>query len=164
MRFEGKVWKDGKFWLIEVPLLDVMTQGHTRTEAFEMIKDAIESLINQDGFEVVVHHGRGDTFEVSANDIRPMLALMLKRKRVAKGVSLGEAISRLGQSSKMAFARYERGKAVPSVIKLAELFAAVSQGHDLVLRQSEFADPQASVDPQAFADPQAARAAEKKAG
>ena len=130
------------------------------------IGDATEAMdtlypffrIPEDGFEVVVHHGRGDTFEVSANDIRPMLALMLKRKRVEKGVSLGEAISRLGQSSKMAFARYERGKAVPSVIKLAELFAAVSQGHDLVLRQSEFADPQA------LADPQAARAAEKKAG
>ncbi len=29
MRFSGKVYKDGKFWLAEIPILDVMTQGHT---------------------------------------------------------------------------------------------------------------------------------------
>ncbi len=32
MRFEGRVWKDkgGKYWLVEVPLLDVMTQGTSK--------------------------------------------------------------------------------------------------------------------------------------
>ena len=34
MRFYGKVYKDGKFWLAEMPLLDTMTQGHTRKEAY----------------------------------------------------------------------------------------------------------------------------------
>jgi len=27
MRFEGRVWKDGKHWLVEVPMLDIMSQG-----------------------------------------------------------------------------------------------------------------------------------------
>ena len=44
MRFCGKVYKDGKFWLTEVPILDAMTQGHTRKEALAMIEDLLESL------------------------------------------------------------------------------------------------------------------------
>ena len=27
MRFEGKLIRDGRFWLAEIPLLDAMTQG-----------------------------------------------------------------------------------------------------------------------------------------
>jgi len=128
---------------IEVPLLDVMTQGRTRKEAFEMIKDAIEGYVEDYGlaggkFSIRVHHGEGDTFEVSAPVIRPLIALMLLRKRVAKGVSLGEAIARLDQKSKTAWTRYEKGNVMPSIEKLAELFAAVSPDTDLVLRESRF--------------------------
>jgi hypothetical protein len=36
MRFEGKVVRDGKFWLAEIPLLERMTEGKTRKEALEM--------------------------------------------------------------------------------------------------------------------------------
>ena len=27
MELEGKIWKSKKFWLVEVPSLDIMTQG-----------------------------------------------------------------------------------------------------------------------------------------
>jgi len=30
MRFSGKIYKDGKFWLAEIPILDLMTQGRTK--------------------------------------------------------------------------------------------------------------------------------------
>jgi hypothetical protein len=33
MRLSGRIWKDGKFWLAEVPMLDAMTQGHSEREA-----------------------------------------------------------------------------------------------------------------------------------
>jgi hypothetical protein len=36
MRFEGKLVRDGRLWLAEIPLLDAMTQGRTRKEALEM--------------------------------------------------------------------------------------------------------------------------------
>ena len=36
MRFSGKIYKDGKFWLAEIPILDAMTQGYTRKNAVEM--------------------------------------------------------------------------------------------------------------------------------
>jgi predicted RNase H-like HicB family nuclease len=53
MKLTGKLFKDGKFWLIEVPILDVMTQGHTRKEAFEMIADAIETLVDKENFKII---------------------------------------------------------------------------------------------------------------
>ncbi|MBC8457698.1 MAG: hypothetical protein H8D67_06875 [Deltaproteobacteria bacterium] len=31
MRFSGKIYKDGRFWLAEIPILDAMTRGHTRS-------------------------------------------------------------------------------------------------------------------------------------
>ena len=48
MRFEGRVWKDGEHWLIEVPALHAMTQGYTREEAHGMIKDLIETIHDRD--------------------------------------------------------------------------------------------------------------------
>jgi len=138
MRFEGRIWKHGKHWLIEVPLLEIMTQGYTRREAFEMIRDAIEGLVDEEGFEVFVHHGRTDVFEISASRLAPLVALMLRRRRLENGVSLGEAIARMGQRSKTAYTRYEQGKNLPSIEKLAELFAAVDPDRDLVLRESRF--------------------------
>ncbi len=55
MRFQGKVYNDGKFWLAEVPVFDAMTQGRTRTEALGMIADWFVTLVNRKGFSVEVH-------------------------------------------------------------------------------------------------------------
>jgi len=136
MRFEGKVRKDGRFWLIEVPLLNLMTQGRSRKEAFEMIRDAIESLVNREGFEVTVYPGRKDVFEVGSSDSVQMVALLLRRQREAHGLPLSEVSRRLNQSSPNAYARYEQGKSVPSVEKLRELMSAVNPGKSLVVRES----------------------------
>jgi len=53
-RVKGQYWKSGELWLIEVPELDVMTQGYTEQEALEMIVDAIEELVNVEGFGIVL--------------------------------------------------------------------------------------------------------------
>lgn len=47
MRFPGKIYKDGKFWLAEIPILEAMTQGHTRKEALEMVADMVETMVNK---------------------------------------------------------------------------------------------------------------------
>jgi predicted transcriptional regulator len=130
------MWKDGKLWLVEVPLLDVATQGHTRSEALEMIADAVESLVDRPGFSVQAHARRGDTFELGATDAVRLVALMLRRQREARGVSLSEVAARLGQSSKNSYARYEQGRASPTVSKLLELLEAVAPDRELVLRES----------------------------
>jgi predicted RNase H-like HicB family nuclease len=46
MRFHGKVYQDGKFWLAKVPVLDTITQGRTCKEALAMVKDLLEILAN----------------------------------------------------------------------------------------------------------------------
>lgn len=70
MRFEGRVWQDGEFWLIEVPALDAMTQGRTKAEAYLMIKDLLETMVDEAGCEVEVEAISGDRFEVTATPRR----------------------------------------------------------------------------------------------
>jgi len=52
MRFSGKIYKDGRFWLAEIPILDVMTQGHTRKGALEMAADMVETMARKRVFEL----------------------------------------------------------------------------------------------------------------
>ena len=136
MRFEGKLTRDGRFWLAEIPLLDALTQGRTRREAFDMIADWLETMVNRPGFRARVHPRGKNEFEVSGSDTAAMTALLLRRLRQASGTSLAEMASRLGASSRNAYARYERGEAVPSVVKLDALVKAASPGEELVIRPS----------------------------
>ena len=55
MVFQGSYWKDGNYWLIEVPSLDIVTQGRTRREALAMIAEAIELHVDKKGFKAVVY-------------------------------------------------------------------------------------------------------------
>lgn len=137
MRFEGRLVRDGKWWLAEIPLLDAMTQGKSRKEAMEMIVDWVDTMVNRRGFHAAVHPRGKWEFEVSGNSAAAMTALLLRRRREATGASLREVASRLGASSRNAYARYERGDAVPSMEKLDELLKAAAPGHDFVIRDSE---------------------------
>ena len=136
MRLYGRVYKDGKFWLAEIPILDAMTQGRTRKEAFVMVADLLETWANRPGFSVQVHPGKHEAFEVSATDSRNLISLLLRRQRERSGLSLAEAAARLGAKSRNAYARYEHGTSVPTLDKLTELLQAVAPGQDFVLQQS----------------------------
>ena len=136
MRFEGKVSRDGRFWLAEIPLLDAMTQGRTRKEALDMIADWMETMVNRPGFRARVHPRGKAEFEISGTDAAVMTALLLQRRREAAVVSLRDVALRLGASSRNAYARYERGESVPSLEKLDALLKAASPGNDFVIRES----------------------------
>jgi hypothetical protein len=136
MRFQGKVYKDGKFWLAEVPIFAAMTQGRSRREALTMITDWFETMINRPGFFVTVHEGKKGNFEISSSDTRTMVSLLLQRQRQLSGLSLAAVAARLGAKSRNAYARYERGVSAPAVEKLDELLQVVSGGQDFVLLPS----------------------------
>ena len=136
MRFSGKVYKEGKWWLAEIPVLEAMTQGRSRKEALEMVSDMMESMINKKGFKVEVLLGAKNEFEVGSKDIKPLIRLLLQRKRQTSGLSLSEAATRLGASSRNAYARYEQGRSVPTIEKLDELLHAVSPDVDIVIQKS----------------------------
>ena len=108
MRFTGRVFKAGRYWAIEVPILGVVTQGRTRKEAFEVIADAIEALT----------------------------ALLLRRLRVKHSLTLSDVTRRMGARSLTSYARYEDGRSVPSIARLSQLLGAVSQGGEFVLTES----------------------------
>lgn len=136
MRFAGRVFKVGRWWAIEVAVLDVVTQGRTKRDAYRMIADAIESLVDKRSFKVDVHPGRGDYFEVSAKDQATLFAFLLRQRRVAAGLSLEAVRQRLGLKSRNAYARYEQGTSVPTVDKLAKLLKAVDADADIVISKT----------------------------
>jgi hypothetical protein len=136
MRFAGRVFKVGRHWAIEVPILGVVTQGRSRKDAFEMIADAVEALVNKKDFRVQVFPGEGGHFEVGAEDQAALTALLLRRERLKSGLSLSQVASRLGAKSLNAYARYEQGRATPTVQKLSQLFSAVTRNGDFVVIES----------------------------
>lgn len=136
MRFEGRILRDGRWWLAEVPMLEAMTQGRTRKEALVMIADWLETMVDRKGFEAQVYPLGPTSFEIAGNNAAAMTALLLKRRREASGTSLRDIATRLGSSSRNAYARYERGDAVPTVEKLDALLKATSPGGDFVIRAS----------------------------
>jgi DNA-binding transcriptional regulator YiaG len=136
MRFSGRIYKDGKFWLAEIPILDLMTQGRTKKEAYEMVADMLETIVNKDGFKVNVFKGANNTFEVGSSEAKHLIRLLLQRKRKISGLSLSQVANRLGTSSRNIYARYEQGRSVPTVEKLNALLHAVCPKTDIVIGES----------------------------
>ena len=136
MRFAGRVFKTGRYWAVEVPILDVVTQGRSKKDALEMIADAVEALANRPGFRIDVFPGMGEYFEVGAEDQATLTGLLLRRARQRAGLSLAQVAQRLGSTSINAYARYEQGKSLPTVQKLSQLFSAVTSQRDFVVAQS----------------------------
>lgn len=135
MELEGKVWKDqnSSWWLIEISFLDVMTQGKTRKEALEMIKDAVmellkdsyEDLLNKQ-FQLKVNLYEDGVIGMGASDDKLLFALGLKRQRLRSGSTIRDVSRRLKSTSSNAYARYERARARPSIEKYAELLHAAN--------------------------------------
>lgn len=135
MELEGKVWKDpdSSWWLIEISFLDIMTQGKTRKEALEMIKDAVLELLKDSyedlldkNFQLSVTLYENGIIGVGASDDKLLFALGLKRQRLRSGSTIRDVSDRLKSKSPNAYARYERAQAKPSFEKYAELLHAAN--------------------------------------
>ncbi len=133
MEFEGTVFKNSKFWLVEIPSLNLMTQGKTKKEALEMVGDALiglvecyfESEIEEDFSVTSTEYAKG-VIGVSSSDNKVLLALSLKRQREKSGSTVRQAAARLGSSSPNAYAQYERGKTRISLEKYDQLLRAAN--------------------------------------
>ena len=137
MRLAGRVFKSGKYWAIEVPILDVVTQGHSIKDAYDMMADAIESLVNKKGFKVEVYPGEKSYFEIASEDVATLTAFLLRRQRMKHGLTLVEVSKRLGAKSLNTYARYEQGRSVPTIEKFNLLLSALSEDNDFVLTESK---------------------------
>ena len=140
MELEGKLWKSGKFWLIEVPAIEVMTQGHSRKEALKMIADAIEGLIScyfpddAKDFKVYVQEYNNGIIGVSTSNNSLMLAFSLRRQRELSKSTVREVSERLGSNSPNAYARYEKGRTRISLDQYERLLQAVNPQQNFHLR------------------------------
>ena len=140
MELEGKLWKNGNFWLIEVPAIEVMTQGKTREEALKMVGDAIEGLVecyfpeDTKGFKVNVQEYKKGIIGVSTSNNSIMLAFSLRRQREMSKSTVREVSLRLGSNSPNAYARYEKGRTRISLDQYERLLQAVNPEQNFHLR------------------------------
>lgn len=141
MEIQGRIWKEGKFWLVEIPSLDVMTQGKTREDAHFMIKDALFELMvsyfrdeNLKDFELEsIDYGK-EVIAITSNNTKLLLAFSLRRLREMSGSTVKEAAERLGSKSPNAYAQYERGTTNITIEKYEELLEAANPARELRLR------------------------------
>ena len=135
VELEGRVWKDpeSSWWLVEISFLDVMTQGKTRKEALEMIKDAVMELLRDSyqgflgkHFKISVNLYKDGIIGMGASDEKLLFALALKRQRLRSGSTIRDVSKRLKSKSPNAYARYERAQARPSIERYAELLRAAN--------------------------------------
>ncbi len=140
MELEGKIWKSGKFWLVEVPAVEVMTQGLSRKEALSMICDAIEGLVScyfpdeAKDFKVIVTDYKKGTIGISTSNNSLMLAFSLRRQREVSKSTVREVSERLGSNSPNAYARYEKGRVRISLDQYERLLHAVNPHQNFHLR------------------------------
>ena len=118
MEFDGFVRKtrNSKFWLIHLPALDLMTQGTSKDNAFDMLEDAILELVHsyfgynaKRARKLSIIRDEGSGFGVSANNSKLLLSLALRRQREMSGATVREASNGLKSKSPNAYAQYERG-------------------------------------------------------
>jgi hypothetical protein len=115
MEVEGKIWKSKKHWLVEVPALDVMTQGKTKREALAMIKEALSDLADcyfgaREAKTLGLHvtEYKKGVLGISSENNKLFGAFFLRRQREKNGATVRQISERLGSSSPNAFAQYER--------------------------------------------------------
>lgn len=140
MELEGRIWKSKKFWLVEVAVLDIMTQGRTKKEAMMMIHDVISEIANsylpkisRKPFQVTVNDYKKGVIGISTTDSKLLYALVLKRQREKSQTTVREAAKRLGSNSPNSYAQYENGEINMSLDKFFKLLQAANpEIHSLI--------------------------------
>lgn len=132
MVLQGRVWKEEKYWLVEIPLLDLMTQGDSKGDALFMISDAIKELSGSNFKSKIKDVDKEGYFYLQYENPDELLPFVLKRIRESEGISLREAAKRLNLSSHNSYARYENGE-VKIPISRFEKYLKKLKGLDIVL-------------------------------
>lgn len=134
MKLKGKLIneKEGGY-SITVESVGAFTQGETKKEALQMIKEAIELMINRDNFQIQITVFSGNTFYIEANQPYILFALWLRQNRIKQGLTLEDMRKKMGAKSKNEYAKYEKGINQPSLEKIEKLIKAVKPKASLLL-------------------------------
>ena len=135
MKIEGRITKSGRWWAVEVPLLLIHTQGRTKIDAYAMVKDAIELLIDEKGFAVdVIKGNEKDVICISSNNDRALMAFALKQQRAEHSLSVRDVAANLGSKSPTSYSRYESGRVGLTRDKFCQLLSAIDPGLEPILK------------------------------
>ena len=101
MKFIGKTWKDEKtsLYVIELPIVEVATQGKNPTNALDMMRECIELHDPDLKFECIWTAKKSGEFALVTDDTKRMAAFILKRQREVNGLSQKDIAAALGYSS-----------------------------------------------------------------
>lgn len=127
MTIIGRVEKEeGIWWSAHCDIAGVFTQGKSKADAMKQLAAAFEDVADAKGFKVtVVDRGDGEVL-IEANDPGALLAIVLRYQREVSKLSLADVASKLGVTSRNAYARYEQGAAMPKLDTVCQLLAAVA--------------------------------------
>ena len=138
MNFVGRILKPKKgegSWEVRIPDLGIFTEGKSRKDAHAMALDAIKTVVDEKGIQIEIHPLAGGHFILSANNPTPLIARWLYRLRVKNHLTVRQAAERLGATSPEAWARYESGRASPTIEKLSELVHAIDPGMKVTFKE-----------------------------
>lgn len=137
MLLEGKFHRVGKNWIAEIPLLSTTVSHpkieHTSDDSCKTSLIAVMKEISHQNNLDLEFIPKGEHFFIKVKDIDSLLPIILKRARLARGLSMGDVTKRLGYSSRNSYAQYEYGKTKLTFSKYLELMQAINPDLNLVL-------------------------------
>ncbi len=127
MVFTGHFWKEGKYWVITVPSLEITTQGKSKKDALRMMADAVECHVDKSHFKAkATLCEKSSNFTLSSNDEPELIALFLKRQRQINHLTIREVAKKLGYTSPSAYSQYESGKHIPGLDKISKFISVMN--------------------------------------
>lgn len=128
---QGKIWKEKKLYLIEVPALDLMSQGKSKDDAFYMINDALSMHLEELGVQGFDHEAscwidkERSIFSVSIPWSKKVVGFMIQRLRERTNLSQRDLAKKMGYSSHNSIAAYESGRIQPTLEKFSEIMSGL---------------------------------------
>jgi hypothetical protein len=132
MLIEGRLSKIGKQWTAEIPLLQTMVAAKPM-EPVEHALDKLEDLAKDHGLRLNILSKEEEKFFVEIQNLEDFFPLVLKRKRIAKKLSIADVAKRLGNSSRNSYAQYEYGKTKLTLQKYAEILHVIDPQLQIVV-------------------------------
>lgn len=132
MRLEGRLTKEGNWWLVECDALQMATQAKTKNEALEMAKDWVWAMIGDYKISIGVELTGKDTFALAFEDPKPIIGLMIEQLRSSSNMTMDELAKALGLKSRSNIKTMTSGK---HDVRFGNLNRALDAlGYDVELR------------------------------
>lgn len=133
MIISGTYFKEKRFWVVDLPVIDASTQALRKEELPAMIADLFSSLLDRK-ITLTVELQKDGQLLIETSDDDYIFPLILKRQRGISGISQKDAAKTLGYSSVNAYSAYEQGQRRPSLEKASKLLRAVGGKRRLRIR------------------------------